>query len=135
VEDKRTSLVWHYRRADPEFGEYKARQLQMELSAVTANSPVVVRQGRKIVEVTGSQINKGAAVTALLAERTYDLILLAGDDTTDESMFRLAPPVPPGGAPDHFITIKIGDGETAARHRLPTPGALRRFLLGALPVA
>ena len=31
VEEKRTSLVWHYRRADEEFGAWKARQLAEEL--------------------------------------------------------------------------------------------------------
>jgi hypothetical protein len=27
IEDKRTSLVWHYRKADPEFGAWKAALL------------------------------------------------------------------------------------------------------------
>jgi trehalose 6-phosphate synthase/phosphatase len=128
IEEKRTSLVWHYRRADPEFGDHKARELAQELSAAAANEPLVVRQGRKIVEVTSAQINKGAAVTFMLAERKYDVVLLAGDDTTDESMFQL-------GAHDdrELLTVRIGGGPTYARYRLPTPAAFRQFLSAALP--
>ncbi|MDQ3439370.1 MAG: bifunctional alpha,alpha-trehalose-phosphate synthase (UDP-forming)/trehalose-phosphatase [Planctomycetota bacterium] len=120
VEDKRTSLVWHYRNADPEFGQYKAMNLAEELSTIAANDPVQIRHGRKIVEVTASHVNKGAAVTELVRERSYDVILAAGDDTTDESMFRLDLA--------NFITIKVGDGDTQARYRLPHPAALRTFL-------
>jgi trehalose 6-phosphate synthase/phosphatase len=124
IENKRTSLVWHYRRSDPELGTWKAHQLAEELAAVTANEPIHVRHGRKIVEVTAAQINKGAAVMHVLSDRTYDLILLAGDDTTDESMFRLEL--------RNALTIKVGDRETQAQYRLPHPAALRRFLEDAI---
>jgi trehalose 6-phosphate synthase/phosphatase len=122
VEEKRAGLVWHYRRADPEYGEQKAKELVMELSAVAANEPVTVRQGRKIVEVTSAHADKGAAVTRVLAGRSYDLVLLAGDDVTDESMFRLALPA------ETTVTVKVGEGDTAARHRVATPAELRRVL-------
>jgi trehalose 6-phosphate synthase/phosphatase len=124
IERKRTSLVWHYRRADPEFGEWKAKQLFEELSAVTANDPLHVRHGRKIVEITAAGINKGAAILRLLEEKTYDLILVAGDDQTDESMFRLDL--------RNLVSIKVGDGDTQATYRLPTPAALRKFLADAM---
>ena len=124
VEDKRTSLVWHYRNADPEFGKFKAMNLAEELSTIAANDPVQIRHGRKIVEVTASHVNKGAAVTELVRQRAYDLILVAGDDTTDEAMFRLDLA--------NFITIKVGDADTQAHYRLPNPAALRAFLDRAL---
>ncbi len=120
VEDKRTSLVWHYRKADPEFGEWKAKQLASELGAALANQPVTVRQGKKIVEVTAAEINKGAAVMRIIDEAARDLVLAAGDDTTDESMFRLNV--------SNLLSIKVGDGHTQARYRLPNPAAFRRFL-------
>jgi trehalose 6-phosphate synthase/phosphatase len=126
VEEKRTGLVWHYRRADPEFGTWKANQLVDELSIVAANHPVEVRHGRKIVEVSSTHINKGAAVLRLMGDRQYDLVLAAGDDTTDESIFALA------ANDTRIVTIRIGDGETLARHRLPSPGAFRQFLYGLL---
>ncbi|HXE53201.1 MAG TPA: bifunctional alpha,alpha-trehalose-phosphate synthase (UDP-forming)/trehalose-phosphatase, partial [Tepidisphaeraceae bacterium] len=36
IEEKRTSLVWHYRNTDPVFGAWKARELLAELAALTA---------------------------------------------------------------------------------------------------
>jgi len=128
VEDKRTSFVWHYRRADPEFGEWKARQLVEDLSSVAANEPIQIRHGKKIVEVTAQQVNKGAAVATLLRERPRDVVLIAGDDLTDESMFRLDPSL----ASD-LISVHVGELDTHARYQLRTPGELRRFLLAALP--
>jgi trehalose 6-phosphate synthase/phosphatase len=124
VEAKRTSLVWHYRRADPEFGAWKAKQLTEELAVLTASDPLQVRHGRKIVEITTTSVNKGAAILRILEERTYDLILVAGDDRTDESMFELDL--------RNLLTMKVGDGDTQARFRLPTPTSLRRFLADAL---
>jgi trehalose 6-phosphate synthase/phosphatase len=126
IENKRTGLVWHYRKADPEFGEWKAKALAEELSVLMANSPLEVRHGRKIVEITSSQVNKGSAVSRVLEEArlTYAAILCAGDDETDESMFRLNL--------YNLTAIKIGDRRTVAPHRLPHPEALRRFLLGIL---
>ena len=124
VEDKRTSLVFHYRQADPEFGTWKARHLATELAVLLANEPVEVRQGKMIIEVAAAQINKGAAVRHVLEEATYDCVLCAGDDTTDESMFSLDI--------KHFTTIKVGDSSTIATLRVKDPAAFRAFLDGIL---
>ena len=120
VEEKRTSLVWHYRGADPEFGTWKANQLVEELGAVTSNDPVQVRHGKKIVEVVSTQVSKGIAVARILAEKQSQGVVCAGDDLTDESMFALE------GV--GMVSIKIGEGATQAQHRLPDPAALRQFL-------
>lgn len=37
IEEKRSALVWHYRRDDPEFGAWQARGLLEELTDVTAS--------------------------------------------------------------------------------------------------
>jgi trehalose 6-phosphate synthase/phosphatase len=76
VEEKHSSIVWHYRRADEEFGAWKANQLTEELSALTANYPVKVRHGRRMVEVTAPENNKGSAVGRLLEQNdNYQLAL------------------------------------------------------------
>jgi trehalose 6-phosphate synthase/phosphatase len=124
VEEKRSSLVWHYRQADPDFGSWKARLLAAGLSSMVANLPVVVRHGKKIVEVTATQVNKGAAVARLLEDARYDLVLIAGDDATDEMMFQLDLP--------RRLSIKIGDGDTHAQYRVATPAAFRRLLESAV---
>ncbi|HEY0010263.1 MAG TPA: bifunctional alpha,alpha-trehalose-phosphate synthase (UDP-forming)/trehalose-phosphatase [Tepidisphaeraceae bacterium] len=124
VEEKRTSLVWHYRRADPEFGGWKAMQLLSDLENALANQALHVRMGKKIVEVTPTQINKGSAVIDILTAHPADLVLAVGDDTTDESMFRLHR--------DDLLTLKIGSGDTSAAYVLQSPAALRRFLNAVL---
>jgi trehalose 6-phosphate synthase/phosphatase len=124
VEDKRTSLVWHYRRADPEFGTWKATQLAADLSAVAANEPVAIRHGKKIVEATAAEVNKGAAVERLVHGKGYDLVVCAGDDATDENMFRLT--IHP------MLTVRVGRGDTRAHMRLPDPAAFRAWLMAAV---
>ncbi len=124
VEEKNTSLVWHYRKTDPEFGAWKANQLVHELGVLMANQQVSVRHGRKIVEATAAQISKGAAVRLFLEDKKYAAILCAGDDSTDESMFEIAAP--------NFISIKVGRQPSRARYRLSGPAEFRKFLRDAL---
>ncbi len=125
IEEKRAGLVWHYRKADPEFGTWKANQLAAELAAVSSNEPVTVRHGKKIIEATAAEVNKGAAVDRLIRGRGYDLVVCCGDDTTDETMFRLAV--------DGMVTVHVGRGETRATYRVADPAAFRAWLSGALP--
>ncbi len=120
IEEKRTSFVWHYRKSDPEFGTWKASQLVEELGAVTANAPVQVRHGKKIVEVVSTRVSKGLAVAKILESKSYQGVICAGDDQTDESMFALETA--------GLVSIKIGEGSTLARYRLPDPAALKQFL-------
>lgn len=122
VEEKRTSLVWHYRRCDPEAGERKARELAGALATVAARHALSVRQGKKIVEVTPSTVNKGAAVMRVLGGLPghYELVVVVGDDLTDESMYGLDVP--------NLVSIKVGQGETGARYQLIDPAELRELL-------
>lgn len=120
IEEKRTSLVWHYRKADAEVGRLKAEQLTHELVTMMANEPVKIRHGRKIVEITSSEVSKAVAIRRLLNENNYHSVLCAGDDQTDEHMFEVEAP--------NFVAIKIGDGPSRAQYRLPDPAAFRKFL-------
>jgi trehalose 6-phosphate synthase/phosphatase len=121
IEEKRSSIVWHYRKADEEFGAWKANQLTEELSALTANHPIHVRHGKKMVEATAAENNKGAAVGRVLDHiGNYELALCAGDDLTDESMFELRRP--------GLLTLKVGLGATQARFRVSDPATFRQFL-------
>ena len=121
IEEKQSSIVWHYRKADEEFGAWKANQLTEELSALTANHPIKVRHGKKMVEVTAAENNKGAAVASVLKQNdNYEVALCAGDDLTDESMFEISSP--------RLLTIKIGIGPTEAHFRVSDPATFRQFL-------
>ncbi len=126
VEEKISSLVWHYRRSDPEFGHFKAQQMMSNLYEILSNLPVEVHHGKKIIEVSSMQVNKGAAIETFTREKDYDLIICAGDDQTDESMFAIEK--------DELLSIKIGDGDTKADYRVKNPHQFRRFLKETIEV-
>ena len=94
------------------------------MQITNANEPVKIRQGRKIVEVTSSQVSKAVAIRHLLHEEEHEIVLCAGDDSTDESMFEIEEP--------RFISIKIGVEPSRARYRLRDPAAFRKFLRDAI---
>jgi len=128
VEEKASAVVWHYRRSDPEFGRWKAEQLVSSLYEMLGNLPAEVHHGKCIVEVSSVQVSKGAAVRHFVADTPYDLVLCAGDDQTDESMFRLRD--------DRLLSVKVGEGDTEAAYRVDSPEHFRDILnraLDALP--
>jgi trehalose 6-phosphate synthase/phosphatase len=120
IEEKTSSVVWHFRNSDPEFGGWKAHQLVAELCEMLSNLPVEIHHGKKIVEVSSIQINKGNVLEHFMLLNNYDVVLCAGDDETDESMFRVND--------DRIISIKIGRENTAAKFRMSSPRAFRQFL-------
>ncbi len=120
VEQKRSAVVWHYRAADPEFGQWKAVELIGHLKEAIANVPAAIAHGKKIVEVSSQQINKGMAVERFIHETKYDAVLCIGDDQTDETMFRHRS----HGA----VTIKVGPGTTDAEFRLSGPEQVHHML-------
>ena len=122
IEQKLSSIVWHYRSADPEFGLWQARGLLSELTDVTANLPVSVHHGKKIVEVASQLVNKGQAVKALVGEWNPRVVLAAGDDQTDETMFALD--MDEGV---DYVTVHVGNSPTRAIRQTSIRG-IRSFL-------
>jgi trehalose 6-phosphate synthase/phosphatase len=110
IEEKPSSIVWHYRGSDPEFGLWQARRLLAELTDITANLPVAVHHGKKIVEIASLQVNKGRAVESLISSLGSQVALAAGDDQTDETMFALEPDI------ESFHTIHLGGTDTRATY-------------------
>jgi len=120
LEKKASALVWHYRESDPEFGSWKARELVAQLTDMLSNLPVEIHHGRRIVEVSAMQINKGAVMEYFLNRYGYGALLCAGDDTTDERMFRIED--------RRIVSIKVGEGDSAAQFRVSSPQRFRRKL-------
>ncbi|MBN1479291.1 bifunctional alpha,alpha-trehalose-phosphate synthase (UDP-forming)/trehalose-phosphatase [candidate division KSB1 bacterium] len=110
IEEKEFSLVWHYRQSDVGLGQQRAHELRETLSYITANLNLQVLEGAKIVEVKNSGINKGRAVEQLQQRFKPDFILVAGDDWTDEDMFK--------ALPQESWSIKVGMQRSAARYNL-----------------
>jgi trehalose 6-phosphate synthase/phosphatase len=91
VEHKKSSITWHYRNADEEYGLFQAKECQNHLeNAVVSKMPIEILVGKKNLEVRPTVINKGEVVKRILAQTPdADLVVCAGDDKTDEDMFRV----------------------------------------------
>jgi trehalose 6-phosphate synthase/phosphatase len=122
VEDKKFSIVWHYRKALEPAGNLLARKLTHELQEYYGVHGIKVLAGHKIVEVICGQINKGHALKKKIAKTRYDFILVIGDDKTDEDMFEAVLPL------SESYTIKVGPGKTQAKRRLKDVAEVLRFL-------
>jgi trehalose 6-phosphate synthase/phosphatase len=87
VEEKKYALVWHYRMAEPEFGEWLANELVSMLEAMLAETKLRAFRGEKIVEVKPVWANKGEALERLIKDLPSPDFVFAGDDRTDEDLF------------------------------------------------
>lgn len=76
--------------ADPEFGQFQAKECQNHLeNAVLSKLPVEILVGKKNLEVRPTIVNKGEIVKRLMSQHPEaEFVLCAGDDKTDEDMFR-----------------------------------------------
>lgn len=108
IEEKEFSIVFHYRNADPELANLRIAELIDELLILIGNMQVNLLLGNKVIEIIPAGIDKGVAANIFLREKPYDFILAAGDNTTDEDLFR--------SLPEEAITIKVGSGRTLAKY-------------------
>jgi trehalose 6-phosphate synthase/phosphatase len=104
VEEKQYGLVWHYRMAEPEFGDWPANELVSMLEAMLAELRAF--RGDKTIEVRPVWASKGEAFERLLACEGRDFMFAAGDDCTDEDLFERMP--------DGVWTVHVGPGPTRA---------------------
>jgi trehalose 6-phosphate synthase/phosphatase len=122
LEEKEFSLAWHFRRADPELGLARAKELLDDLTDFCRNIELQVIEGNKVIEVRNAGVTKGTAALEWLGGFDADFIFAAGDDRTDEDLFRVLPPT--------AFSVHVGLGETAARFFLEQHTAVRRMLDG-----
>uniref|UniRef100_UPI002FE0732E trehalose-phosphatase n=1 Tax=Thermodesulfitimonas autotrophica TaxID=1894989 RepID=UPI002FE0732E len=113
IEEKGFALVFHYRKAEPELGTLRARELVNHLLNLTANLHLQVLEGNKVVEVKNAGINKGRAALRWIGRAAWDFILAAGDDRTDEDLFAILP--------ETAYSLKVGLTPSRARFNLPSP--------------
>jgi trehalose 6-phosphate synthase/phosphatase len=120
LEEKDHALVWHYRLTDPELGIARAKELIDDVVSYTANFDVQVLEGKKAVEVRNAGVNKGAAAREAMARTSADFILAAGDDTTDEELFR--------ALPRSAVSVCIGGTHSYATYSMSHHHELRHLL-------
>jgi trehalose 6-phosphate synthase/phosphatase len=122
IEEKEFSLTWHFRNADPELGMLRAKELTDYLISFTANQDLQVLRGKKVVEIRNAGISKGLAAAHWLGKREFAFILAAGDDWTDEDLFKALPPT--------AYSIKVGISSSLARFNVINYKDIRKLLEG-----
>jgi trehalose 6-phosphate phosphatase len=120
LEDKGMNLALHYRRA-PALGAAvrdAIGQLVGELG-----DEFEMQAGKMVFEIKPSGRDKGVAIGEFLEEAPFRgrVPVFIGDDLTDEFGFELINRV--GGH-----SVKVGEGGSAARWRLPNANAVRAWL-------
>lgn len=105
IEVKPSSVAFHYRNAVLSRAE-KSVEAALEHSAAAGGFRVL--HGKAVIELTLATSTKADAV-ARLREGSKSVIYL-GDDVTDEHVF--------ASMGENDISIKVGPGDTLARHRL-----------------
>jgi trehalose 6-phosphate phosphatase len=110
VEDKGSAVAVHTRRAADPVGALEA--LREPLAGLAADVGLVVEPGRMVIELRAPGMDKGAALTALVAERKAGAVLFAGDDLGDLAAFGAVRALREGGHPG--VTVCSASGEVSA---------------------
>jgi len=119
VEEKQNSLVWHYRKTDPELANNRAVELKTVIKSLAPES-ISLMDMDKAIEITNSQFNKGTAVSDIISKKNYDFTLCIGDDVTDENMFI--------NLNEEAYSLKVGKKTTAAKYYIKNPVEVKKLL-------
>jgi trehalose 6-phosphate phosphatase len=113
LEIKPASVAVHVRQVqDP-----VAAAAVLVRAGTLVDSSLTLKPGKDVLEVALTDADKGTALRRLIADIDAAAAMYLGDDVTDEDAFRALRP--------DDLTIKVGDGSTDARYRVPDPaGAL-----------
>jgi len=111
VEEKKSSLVWHYRNADEETVSLRINELKDDLTDIIyKESRLQIIEGDKVLEIKSMLYDKGTAAKGIIDLDKYDFIIAIGDDRTDEDLFSVIPP--------YGYTIKVGRKPSKAQFNI-----------------
>ncbi len=120
VEDKKSSIVWHYRTVPEQLAFVRKEGLINELSRILLDTSLDICQGSKIIEIKPKTVGKDILVASTIKKLKPSLILAIGDDYTDEDMFKVIG--------KHNYTIKVGRDQTAANYRIRSVSHVHELL-------
>lgn len=112
LEEKHVGIALHYRHA-PTLDDDKIRQWAQTNMLEIQKHKLRTIHGKKIIELVPDNVDKGTAAKYWLNRAGWDFILIAGDDTTDEAMFDVAP--------IGTVTIHVGEGDSIAKLGVNSP--------------
>ena len=112
-------IAVHYRQA-PHAMQALGALLQQ---AVAKAEGYRLQSGKLVFEAKPARANKGRAVDWLMEQPLFSgrTPVMVGDDATDEDAFAVV--IARGG-----FAVKVGEGETLASYRLPSPGSVTDWL-------
>lgn len=126
VERKPSSIAWHFREVEPEYANWRARELLVTIEQLLVGVPAEILSGRRVIEIRARGVSKGRYVAELFErgkERNH-AVLTIGDDHTDQEMYAALP----AGA----VSVHVGRGRVAGparhRHALAEPADVRALL-------
>ncbi len=127
AEAKPTGVVLHFRK-NPSLRGPAFHFLE---SAIRDLPGFHIHHSKMAFEVRPDGISKGNAVASLMQEAPFKgrRPVYFGDDITDEPAFDAV------NVDDSGVSVKVGDGDTCARHRVNTPAEVRKWLVARLEEA
>lgn len=108
IEEKTSSLAWHYRRVQAGLGQMRSQELVENMRYLLTQYGLQLLMGDKVIEIKSNELNKGKAAVDIVNHYNPDFIFAIGDDSTDEDMFF--------ELPETAITVKVGNKNSAARY-------------------
>ena len=120
VEDKGLSVALHFRGAA---GAADAADRLAQALAEASEGALRLQRGKMVVELLPAGTDKGTGIAGLMDTVPFAgrRPVFVGDDVTDEAGFAAVNRL--GG-----MSVKVGDGSTAAARRLPDVAAVRAWL-------
>jgi trehalose 6-phosphate synthase/phosphatase len=120
IEENDYSLVWHYRRAEPELAAVRLSELKDALLSLISNLDLSLLEGNKMIEIKNTDVSKGRAAARFLESEEWDFVLAVGDDWTDEDIFTMLS--------DDDYSIKVGVDISSAKYFLESPDQVRELV-------
>jgi trehalose 6-phosphate synthase/phosphatase len=122
IEEKESSVVFHFRTAEKNAADKIRKEIREMAARFRILFPTMeLLDGNNVIEFKPGEFNKGQIAKSIVDGGSYDFILAAGDDVTDESVFQQL---------NHSaFTIKIGSDATSARYTIGSQEEFVRFLI------
>ncbi|KAM0677205.1 hypothetical protein BDAP_002216 [Binucleata daphniae] len=122
IEEKVNGFAYHVRQADVKVQEVQVKALKgILMKTFKHRKDVKVMDGKCVLEIKSGLMDKGRALKKL-EETEYDFIFVAGDDKTDEDMFR-------NGINNSKVnTVVVGNHKTCAKYKVENVDEMRKLL-------
>lgn len=131
LEAKDRVITWHFLDADPLFGSWQGKELQLLLAETCINLPVEVISGNKYLELRPVGVSRLSAVQRIISELSdgLDFAFAIGSDKADEDVFSfLNTYIRTGDGEVVTVTCRVGgksDNSAADRYVLDSDIAFR----------